>query len=554
MSGKRSRSGLLSRIAAPIARLITRPRGLADMDEADAEREMALAEEMARIAAANPPQSLTPEDFTLALAQVLREDDGKFGTKLQVISLVEFREAVGERWLKVADKVMMIAEGVINLHIGSGNVFSRQGADFFVLLFRTCPAPEARRRALAIAQELGTRLVGDQFQGIERPLALAAELDLADALLPNGALNLGALDNAVGEMRSLLAANVTDSRSRGWVPPATTHKPEPHGVRRHMLPSKPPPPKPAAPPAKPIPLSQGAPAPKPAQDPGWKEMAKTGKPASVSAWVEVDRREPGPPLPVGADPLTPDAKLALLWRPTWVAAGEAIGAYKAQIQRVDAEGQPALDGARAYPHDDVPSANTLDRYAIANAVRDFRASEQAGNNSTAIIPIHWNTLSTAGRMEFLAPFADLTQASRGTRVVIDLFGVPEHAGAKELAETVRAAKPLCREVMLRGRLTPEWAKRAADCGAALVGIDLSELAPSERTDDTHLLTALKSFHDGARRLGLGAYVWGARRRTVVVGAVRHGFALVNGPALMKDIAKPAKLLPAPKARFTAAPA
>lgn len=29
--------------------------------------------------------------------------------------------------------------------------------------------------------------------------------------------------------------------------------------------------------------------------------------------------------------------------------------------------------------------------------------------------------------------------------------------------------------------------------------------------------------------------------------------MVNGPALMKDIAKPAKVLPAPKTRFAAMP-
>lgn len=45
-------------------------------------------------------------------------------------------------------------------------------------------------------------------------------------------------------------------------------------------------------------------------------------------------------------------------------------------------------------------------------------------------------------------------------------------------------------------------------------------------------------------------MWGVRRRKVIVGAVQMGFGMVNGPALMKDIPKPAKRLPAPKSRFT----
>jgi hypothetical protein len=548
MSEKRPRNGLLSRIAAPIAKLVRRSGsgGLDEMTEEEAAREMAQAGQLARETPPVPPQSLTSEDFTLAMGQLLNEGDGKFGTKLQVISLVEFREAVGERWSKVADKVMMIAEGVINMHIGPGNIFSRQGSDFFVLLFRTCVNAEGRRRALIIAQELGTRLVGDQFQGIERPLALAAELDVADALRDDGSLDLGALDHAVNEMRSLIAKTITDKASRGWVPPAAQSE---TGLRRHMMPSGPMPVK-APPPARPpIAVTAERPA-APAEDPGWKEITRKG-PASVSAWVEADRRGPEPLVGNGIPPLTSESKLSLLWRPTWIAATETIGAYRAQIQRVDRAGQPALEGTRAYPSDHVESINVLDRYGIACAIRDFRASEDIGNDATAIIAVHWQTLAAGNRMDFLAPFANLTQGSRAARVAIDLFGVPDRINPAFLAEIIRATKPLCRDIMLRGRLTVSRAKLAADCGANLIGIDLSELTPGERTDDAHLITGLRHFLDSAGECGLGAYVWGVRRRTMVVDAVQAGFAMVNGAALMKDIARPAKQLPAPKARFTA---
>ena len=90
---------------------------------------------------------------------------------------------------------------------------------------------------------------------------------------------------------------------------------------------------------------------------------------------------------------------------------------------------------------------------------------------------------------------------------------------------------------------------AVDCGASMIGIDLAELALSERTDDSHLIAALEGFQRSAEQARIGAYVWGVRRRNVVAQAVRVGFAMVNGAALMKDLARPAKVLPAPKARF-----
>jgi hypothetical protein len=166
MTVRRPRGGLLSRIAG---RLMGRKR--------------APPPPRPPVGAEFPGGGPTPDDFRLAIEQVLREEQGRFGIRTHVVSLIEFREAVGPRWPRLADKVMLIAEGVINLHLGSGNLYSRQGSDFFLLLFRNLPQAEARRRALVIAQELGTRLVGDQFRGVDIPLALAAEISLEDVFL-----------------------------------------------------------------------------------------------------------------------------------------------------------------------------------------------------------------------------------------------------------------------------------------------------------------------------------------------------------------------------------
>ena len=287
---KRPRRGLFSRIAAPIAdvaRRMARRGALDEMSAADAEREMELARQAARRAGSD---SLTSEDFRLAMEQVLREDQGRFGTKLHVVSLVEFREAVGERWVRVSDKVMMIAEGVITKHLGSGNLFSRQGSDFFTLVFRTCGADEARMRAHAIAQELGTRLVGDQFQGVDRPLALSAEMDLAEAIRPDGTLDHAAIQRAVGEKRALLAVTVSDAKSKSWVPPvaaalaqakAAAGMPQAVGgdERRKAL-----------------------------QDPGWVAMdAPKRLKEGDTAWIILDTGPQAPPTPVAAPAIIPSA-------------------------------------------------------------------------------------------------------------------------------------------------------------------------------------------------------------------------------------------------------
>jgi len=492
MARRGGNSGLLARLLRPLRRLLSG----APQSAASASTKAATDERLA------------DDAFRLAIDTMAKDQSGKFQVKLQIISLVEFREAVGDKWGRLADKVMLIAEGVVKQYLGEGNSSNRQGQDFFVLVFRACSQAEGRRRALLIAQELGTRLLGDQFVGMSVPLALAAEVTLADALNPDNSLNLDVIQAAIGEMRALVADEAPPQLSPLVAPPE--------------------------------------PAARTAEEPGWRklEVARPKRGSDDPAWTAMEHPTVARPL-VATPPLPPGAILSLLWRPTWVAEGEAIGAYKAQIQRVDSAGAAPLEGALAYPAGGGASAPTLDRHAAAGAVREIKGADGAA----LIVPLHWASLSTQQRGQVVGCFADIPEAARVRRLVIDLFGIPADVSPRDLTDTMRALRPICRRVALRVRLGAPMAGLAADCGAAMIGIDLAELDLSERTDDSHLIAALEGFQRAAQKARIGAYVWGVRRRSVVAQAVRAGFAMVNGAALMKDLARPAKVLPAPKARF-----
>ena len=542
MSRTRPRDGLLSRLARPFSAL---GRLVSSREDAS---DTAIV-----IDADDASDAIVDDSFTLALETLLTEDDGKFQTKLQVISLVEFREAVGDKWNRLSEKVMMIAEGVINLHLGAGNVFGRRGQDFFVLLFRTVPAAEGRRRAVQIAQELGTRLVGAQFVGHERPLALATEIDLADAIAPDGTLDLAAIHQAVGEMRAIIAP---DAPARGGYRPHRTRPateedlpihhsslppplPEQGDLRAHLRPSK---------------LAAKDFVPRRSMMPSQIPVTTESTPRQVAAptWtaVVIDNRAGSAGDGNGQTPPMPgDARLSLVWRPSWVASGELIGAYKAQVNRVDVPGQPPYEGCRAYPADGGDTALTIDRFVIGATVREMRTAETAASRAAIVLPLHWASASSPQRLSLLAALGDLPEAVRTSRLIIDLFGVPDGIADSQLAATIQALRPLCKEVTLRVRLAYPRASRTADCAIATIGIDLSELPSGERSDDDALLDALARLHQNADAARLGVYAWGIRRRAVVVGTVLGGFAMINGPGLMKDLARPAKILPAPKARL-----
>ena len=538
MSAKRPRSGLLSRLARPFSALGRLVGAEEQTPEIVIERDQA-------------SYDLVEDSFTLALETMLIEDQGQFQTKLQVISLVEFREAVGDKWHRLSEKVMMIAEGVINMHIGAGNVYGRRGQDFFVLLFRNTPQPEGRRRAVLIAQELGTRLVGAQFIGSDRPLALATEISLADAVGADGQLDLDAIHDAVGEMRAIIAPANQD---RGYRPHLTRANgeedlrilhstlppplPEQGDLRAHLRPSKLTS-KDFVPRRSMLP-SQGAAktetVPQQVAAPTWKAVPLTGTHGGS------DGSGFAPPMPG-------HAHLSVSWRPCWVKEGEVIGAYKVRVIRVDTPGATAYEGCRAYPGDGGETALALDRFTIGATVREMRSPDTAGSRAAIILPLPWASASSPHRLSLLAPVGDLSEEVRSNRLIIDLFGVPDNAADSQLAATIQALRPLCREVILRVRLATPRGPRAADCGVTTIGIDLAELPASERTDDDGLLESLAALHQSADSAMLGVYAWGIRRRAVVAGTVHGGFSMINGPGLMKDLPRPAKILPAPKSRL-----
>lgn len=448
-------------------------------------------------------REIAADPFEQALTRLAATPDGGAG-RLRVVSLADFRTAVGDKWNRLADKVAIIADAVIRRHIGLGNLFRRQGEDLWLLAFPCGNADAARAAAGRIAQDLSRHLLGDACIGGERPLALIAHVAAGHALTKDGRVDEQVLLTAVEDCRALVEAGDTGG--------------------------------PAGPAWRPLPRPDGA--------------------ACAAANWQALRRD-RPPAPAtdcwgNSEPLPATARLRLVWRPTWVADGEAISAYCARPVRLDhTDGEP-LEGPRAYPTDDAASALRLDRFVAVTALADLRAAHAAGRRASVIMPLSWTTLHRHGS-QLLQPFAELSEEMRRDWVRIEVFRIPDDATPDDLGAVAAFARKLCGGVLLRLHLGSPLMDRIGTLGAEHVGLDLSELRPDERMNDDLLLSTLEYLQENAVRAGAGCYLWSARRRRVVGGAVHHGFEMVNGPGLMRDVGRPAAVVPAPRRRFVANP-
>lgn len=455
----------------------------------------------------SPRRAFSVESAASRLEQMLQRDPS-LRAKLHVISLVEFRDWVGDKWPRLSTKVGIIVEQVIRRHAGTGNPFCQDGEDRWVIAFPDMPPDEARRRSLAIVEDLGRHLFGDQSGEGQRPMAVAVEVAVEDAVSEDGELNSGRVVAAIDENRAFVPSPTVSESINQWKP-----------VERSAQAQR--------------------------EEPLWEVI---DGPKS-SKGVAFDPHQV-PPLPG-------ECRLSLVWRPTWVASGEAISAYGARVIRQDREGDEPMEGCRAYSADDMKGALRLDRFVASMAVRDILAAARGdavggGDQASVIVPLSWASLASDQRGSVVVPFSDLTQQIRNTRLVVEIFGIPDGTTTPELESVVSYVHSLCREVLVRTRISAHRSSLAAEIGVSMVGLDLSELRPDERMDDEHLLETLGRVQEATARDGIGCYLWSARHRKVVGGVVQSGFGMVNGPGLMKDIGRPAIVLPAPRSRFLAA--
>jgi hypothetical protein len=249
-----------------------------------------------------------------------------------------------------------------------------------------------------------------------------------------------------------------------------------------------------------------------------------------------------PPLPEGAN-------LSLMWRPSWMAAEEAISLYQARVVRIDHPGASPLEGSAAYPGGMATSGLTIDRFVVASSVAALRVAESAGRRGKLLIPLCWKSLDPAVRWSLMGPISDLPSAVRHERIKIELFRIPYNANEAELDHTLSFIRGLGIEPIVRLRPTSAPIGLVARAGAQVIALDLAELGPDEQMGDDDLLANLQRFQLSAARRHLGCALWGARRRKVVVGLVLGGFRMVNGPGLACDLARLGSVLSTPREQF-----
>ena len=521
----------------------------------DADGGDALAEVPQGIAAirANLPRSrrtgfLTEKVFA---DEMMRFKQGGDGTRLHVFSLSDFRLAAGPKWDRLQGLVEVAFDTIIRRHVDiNKDVFTRLDAEIACLALPDSNRSDARDRVANIAQDLGAHLFGDSLVDGRRPQVLAANMSLDEALTAEGGMDRKAIAKAL----ALSAAAVAAEAVKGKAPPAKARAGSVFAISGNQ----------AAKIEEPdwfiadqAPL-RGADAPRKvlrlASHAGGVDQASLapsdGEGAQTSSWFDdavkhlrgadaerrVMRIENAPPGGAGSV-FSAESSLTMGWTPTWVTGRNEVAAFHARILRSDKLRGPTMEGVHAYDGLLPIEVLTLDRFCAAQAAHELKMMSYTRQRLGLTVPVHWMSLSPKSREFIRMPFEECPADARRRLLKMEIFGVTPAIPQAILSRMFAPLEGLGCDVLVRLPLAAPHMIDAVPAAKA-VGVDLAELSNQERVGDAELFQRLDAFRKSARQARKACYVWGVRRRPLIVQLIKAGFSLVNGPGIMCDLAHP----------------
>lgn len=163
--------------------------------------------------------------------------------------------------------------------------------------------------------------------------------------------------------------------------------------------------------------------------------------------VPLAARRPAPSHRV--DPL---ANLRFLYRPIWDRARNLVTAYLCSAQVLSADGTTVLGDAEALIEGDVEERARLDERMRDHVLRDLAALMREGRQLVLGLPVHFETLSAAGRRrDYQAALGRGVSGGAQKFLTLEIAGVPAGAAQSRLLEISVALRGQCRGILFISR-------------------------------------------------------------------------------------------------------
>ena len=450
---------------------------------------------------------LDPKTFVTVLGEMIQADKSQ-DLRLQVFSLVEFREALASKWHRLGRLLEVAIPAIARQHINAEkDIFAQIDSEVSLLASTNTHRQQVRTCVASIARDVAHQLFGDAVINGRRPKVIITSIPLYSALATDGNLDHRAIATAIAQAESFLKPPQAVANG-----PTAMDVAEPH---RSTL---------AALMKEPLPISSLS---------GGKAEVSVALPS----WMDRQLDEQAVAAKSG-DQLTGDSSLTLLWTPTWVTAQSKLGAFQARLIRVDRDGEAPLEGSKAYQNITPVEALTLDRFVATQTAQELKKLHFANQHVGLVMPVYWLSLAPRWRDCVRLPIMDCPVAARRKFLKIEIFGISSAMPSYMFNYMFEPMEAVGCDVMVRLPLADAKVIPLLRSVKA-VGIDLAELSGQDRVGDAELFRKITHFRATARNYDMACYIWGVRRRPLIAKMIENGFSFINGPGVMCDLGHPA---------------
>lgn len=426
--------------------------------------------------------------FARRLKGALDQQGGVTAGTIQIINLDSVRQALGDRWPRLADRVAALADMVINRRTERHDMVTRLDGPLFLIVFTRLDAAGARTKCALIAEEIERHLLGwsADFKAV-RVSAAVARLTAKEVTLER--------------------LDVQDEVARALCQAAK-----------------------AFPPCEQVP----------------RPMADTEKSAEATVRSDADRPWDIETPPASSAPACERftdwyyedrkvtiSEVAFLYWPVWHVRRRAIGTFLC-MPVVPMGRDCLLVGSRTLADVSPQLVAEIDRLGLARVSEDIQALAANDHRALVSAPVHFETLATLRlRKDYLAVCANLPAVVR-RHLILELVGLPDGAPEGRVIELLNVVRPFCLAINVRIRLTEMRVTALVGARVHAVGVALDE----EDGDEGDLFRKMNDFTTLAEKADLKTYLHGTPSRSLSVAALCSGFDYVAGDGLATAVGTP----------------
>jgi len=166
--------------------------------------------------APSPRQILDDDSLRMSYASLLDDKESKSYGTVQILTLSQFRQDLGEIWNNYEKNILLIAETTVDRMLGKSQTAIREDDETWLLVTPDLTPGEAERFAVRIAAVIGEKLVGARFEANEQNDAdttpLTGPLDITQAVQEDGTIDRSTISNALSNAQAVLAARAKAKR------------------------------------------------------------------------------------------------------------------------------------------------------------------------------------------------------------------------------------------------------------------------------------------------------------------------------------------------------